>query len=82
MDDTLYLTVRYGNKEIDFPAQFVRTGYSYKIQVDVYGIIVNFEPDEERNWRAIVEGDKVSHSRDITPELLQAIAYSLEEITK
>jgi hypothetical protein len=82
MDDTFYLTVNYGNKEIDFPAQFVRTGYSYKIQVDVYDTVINFEPDEERNWRALVEGDKALQNKNITPDLLRAIANSLEEITK
>ena len=82
MDDSFFLTVKYKDKEIDFPAQFLRTGYSYKIQVDVYDTIINFEPDEERKWRALVEGDHSFHNRNINPELLQAIANSLEEITK
>jgi hypothetical protein len=82
MDDSFYLTVSYRNKEIEFPAQFLRTGYSYRIQVDVYGTIINFEPDEERNWRALAENDHALRNKNITPELLQSIAHSLEEITK
>jgi hypothetical protein len=82
MDDTFYLTVNYRNKEIEFPAQFLRTGYSYRIQVDVYGTIISFEADEERNWRAIAEGEHPLQNKNINAELLQAIAHSLEDITK
>jgi len=82
MNDPFILTVHHLEKDIDFPAQFLRTGYSYKIQVDVFGTFINFEPDEERNWRALTETAQISHDRNITPELMQAIAHSLEEITR
>jgi hypothetical protein len=81
MTEPFVLTVNHKDKDIDFPAQFLRTGYSYKIQVDIYGVLINFEPDEERNWRAITDSVQLRHERAITPELLQAIATSLEEIS-
>ena len=83
MNETTFdLHVHYKNNEMIFPAQFLRTGYSYKIQVDVNGIIIDFEPDEERNWRAMVNEEQENYKSKTNIELLQAIAHSLEEITK
>ena len=82
MTDPFVLTVHYKGKDIEFPAQFLRTGYSYRIQVDVYGKLISFEPDEERNWRALADATQHSHDKNITPELIHAIASSLEEITR
>jgi len=81
MDESFNLPVKYKDNEIEFPAQFLRTGYSYKIQVDVYGTVIDFEPDEERNWRALLQEQQDTNQK-ITTGLLQSIANSLEEITK
>lgn len=43
--------------------------------VDVYGEEVIFEPDEERNYRALLEEGKLT--RGITHDLLQALAEVL-----
>jgi hypothetical protein len=81
-DSSFDLHVDYRNNEMIFPAQFLRTGYSYKIQVDVNGTFIDFEPDEERNWRAIVNEDPENYNSKASKELLEAIANSLEQITK
>lgn len=79
MDSGFDLPVQYKNKEILFPAEFLKAGYSYKIQVDVYGQVIMFEPDEERNWRALVNVDDLDRSK-FDLELLHAIVESLEAL--
>ena len=55
MDYDLEVPVTYKNKEMIFYSKFIQFGYSYKFEVNVNGIIVFFEPDEERNFRAIID---------------------------
>ena len=55
MDDDLEVPVTYKNQELIFYAKFMQFGYSYEFEVDVNGIMIFFEPDEERNFRAIID---------------------------
>ena len=80
MDENFELQVNYNGKEMLFPANLVRFGYSYRIEVDVNGVLVSFEKDEERNWRALIENDDFGQSNTVSPELLQAIVDSLDEV--
>ena len=41
-------------------------GYTHKFHVDVDGEIVIFEPDEERNYRAVIDYDKIGHDKNWT----------------
>ena len=79
MDDTFELPVNYKNEELLFPAEFLRMGYSYKIKVDVYGQMILFEPDEERNWRAVVNTDDLRKMKT-DRALIQAIIEILDQL--
>ena len=82
MDDTIEILVNYKNKELIFEAKFLQFGYSYKFEIDVNGTTVFFEPDEERNFRAILDPlIEIRHNK-IDLELIQAIAESLQAILK
>ncbi len=52
MNEEFILTVTFGQKDMELPAKLLLYGYTIKIEVKIDGIPVNFEPDEERNWRA------------------------------
>lgn len=86
MVEDFKIPVLYNNQRLNFPAQLVRYAYSYKIEVDVEGTKIYFEPDEERNWRALVGYEEIevnrSLNRNLNQELLKAIATSIEEIVK
>jgi hypothetical protein len=82
MVEDFKIPVLYNNQRLNFPAQLLRYAYSYKIEVDVEGTLVYFEPDEERNWRAMVGQEEVSVNQNLSRELLKAIASSIEEIVK
>ena len=77
MDYDLEVPVTYKNQEWIFNAKFIQFGYSYKFEVDVNGVIVFFEPDEERNFSAMIDPtiDHVTHKID--KELIQLIAETL-----
>ena len=78
MDNSFDLPVWYNNKEILLPAQLHQFGYIYKIEVEVNGMTLFFERDEERNWRATTEPSVSGDNPSISKDLLQAIADSLE----
>jgi len=82
MVEDFKIPVLYNNQRLNFPAQLLRYAYSYKIEVDVEGTLVYFEPDEERNWRALIGQEDVAVNRSLNGELLKAIASSIEEIVK
>ena len=43
------LAVTFNSMEFIFPGKFLDYGYSSKIEMDIEGTKVLFEPDEERN---------------------------------
>jgi hypothetical protein len=82
MDEEFDIPVTYNNQQLNFPARLLAYGYSYKIEVDLKGTKVLFEPDEERNWRALVAYEEVQANKNMDRELLKAVAASIEEILK
>jgi hypothetical protein len=80
MNEPFELPVTYNGEELHFPAQLKQFGYTHRIVVDVYGTEVFYEPDEERNYRAIIDQEKIS--KQVSVELLKAIAEAIEGIVK
>ena len=54
-------------------------GYARKFQVDVHGQDVLFKPDEEGNYRAVINPEQAEESK-IDVELLKAITEAIESI--
>ena len=50
--------------------------------MDVNGVIIFFEPDEERNFRAVIDPSIDHGNHRIDKELIQLIAEALEEMLK
>ena len=82
MDDDLEVPVTYKNQELIFYTKFIQFGYSYKFEVDLNGILVFFEPDEERNFRAMIDPSINHGNHKIDKELIQLIAETLAEMLK
>ncbi|MBB1284315.1 hypothetical protein HRH25_08025 [Flavisolibacter sp. BT320] len=80
MEDSFDLPVVYKGDEVLFPARLLQTGYTHRFEVDVYGTPVYFEPDEERNYRALVDTD--GEGKEVPLELLKAIAAGIEAVLK
>ena len=80
MDEDFELPVNINGKEKIFHAKFLRLGYSYKIEVETGDEVLLFEPDEERNWRAIQNQYKNEASGKHHPDLYQSIANALDTL--
>lgn len=65
-----------------FPAQLKPFGYTHRFLVNVYGQDVFFEPDEEGNYRAIIDPEQVDKNKKMEFELLKAITTTIESIVK
>lgn len=80
MNEPFDLPVTVNNRDLLFPARLLQLGYTHKFQVNVYGTEVLFEPDEEGRYRALVQPEDIS--KELTGELLAAIAAGIENILK
>lgn len=82
MDSDLEVPVTYKNQELIFYAKFIQFGYSYKFEVNLNGMPIFFEPDEERNFRAVMDPTFDRGNQKIDKELLQLIAEALAAMLK
>lgn len=82
MDDSLFIPVVFNGQQMELPARVVQTGYTIKLEVEIDGSKIIFEPDEERNWRAVIPYEDVSTHRPINTDLLRTIAGVIDEVTK
>jgi hypothetical protein len=82
MENEFLLPVTFKGKELEFPARLLNYGYSSKLEVELDGIKVIFEPDEERNWRVLISYEDLVANKNISRELLEAVAGVIQEITK
>ena len=80
MDESFDIQVVYKGHELLFKGELLAYGYSYKIQVEVNGSIILFEPDEERNFRATTNPENGQDRTKIDIELLKCIGDFLEKV--
>jgi len=79
MDEQFELPVQYKGQEFMLKASLSVIGYTHKFMVEVDGEEVIFEPDEERNYRAVVPYDDIGKTKDMDLELLKSIADAIEQ---
>ena len=77
MPGSFLLSVQYKNEEKQFESELRVFGYTHKIAVNVNDIEIIFEPDEERNYRAVLTEPEINKKK-IDIELLRLIAEELE----
>ena len=78
MNESFELPVRLGDKTVLLPAELKAWRYSHRILVTWEGQVIIFEPDEERNYRALVSDG----GRPPALEVIKAITESIEAILK
>jgi hypothetical protein len=78
MDDRFLLEVTYKGEVLKYDAELRNFGYINRVLVDIDGLSVQFELDDESNYRALVSPEQV-HNKDNKLEigLLQAMAEKL-----
>jgi hypothetical protein len=82
MEESFELPIGYKGEQLLVNASLIVTGYIHKFSIDVNGQQVVFEPDEERNYRAVINYDDIPTYKNIDVELLKTIASAIEELVK
>jgi len=82
MGDEFELPVNFNGREFHFPVKLFNYGYVTKLEVDIENTKVIFEPDEERNWRALISQEELDKDKKLSNELLKAVAETISAITK
>jgi hypothetical protein len=77
MTEPIHIIVPYKGIEKEIEIQLLVTGYTHRIQAIVNDVPVLFEPDEERQYRAVVPAEYRDAGQLLEPGLLQAIAETL-----
>ncbi|WP_426671906.1 hypothetical protein ACPPVU_11775 [Mucilaginibacter sp. McL0603] len=81
MGDLLVLPLSYQGEELEFGVRVYQLGYIQRVEVWVEDIAVQFELDDEGNYRALVSPEQRDESKKkLSVGLLQAIALQLESI--
>ena len=78
MDEKFQLPVEYKGEELALNTSLLVTGFTHKFIVEVYGQEIIFEPDEERNYRAIIPFEDIDKHKNIDHGLLKEIASVLQ----
>ena len=80
MDEQFDLPIQYKGEQYIFKGALIVHGYTHKFNVDVNGQTIVFEPDEERNYRAVISPSDLESNKSIDIELLKKIAEALWEV--
>jgi hypothetical protein len=81
MAEAFTLTILYKGEQKIFDAELRVMGYTHKIAVNINGTDLLFEPDEERNYRAVLSEPDIN-KKHIDLELIKLIAAELEASLK
>ena len=80
MPDPFELPVDFNGQELLFAAELQAVGYTHKIKVTIDQVDFFFEPDDEKNYRAIVALADQDKAQKTSRELLQAVSQTLHEL--
>jgi saccharopine dehydrogenase-like NADP-dependent oxidoreductase len=80
MQEPFILTIQYKGEEYTFEARLVIMGYTHKFYVVVNGKEIVYEPDEERKYRAILNGADQEKVTDQERGMIREIGLQIEEI--
>jgi hypothetical protein len=81
MDDYFQLPVKIDGKVVEFEARLLFHGYIHRVEVVVDAVSVLFEPDEERNNRALVSMEQLEgKGKLLQRSVLAAIADVLQTL--
>lgn len=82
MEEGFKLPVVYKGQEREFEATLITTGYTHRFHVDIDGVGLYFEPDEERNYRAILDEKAIAEQLRPNVDLVRLTGLKIEELFK
>ena len=82
MEDGLSIDVVVAGKEYTIETRLAAVGYTHRFYVLINGIEVMYEPDEERNYRAVLNNADHAKVNDHDMALIKAVGEQIEAIGK
>lgn len=81
MPQPFTIQINWKNEILEFDGELREMGFTYKIAIQVEDVEVLFEPDEERNFRAVIPAE-IPFRKTPDMNLLKDIAAELERNLK
>lgn len=78
MDEPFTISILYQGDESEYEARLVTLGYTHKFFVMINGMEVIYEPDEDRNYRAILNEADQAKGKDTDVELIKAVGDKIQ----
>ena len=78
MDESFTISIFYQGGEHSYEARLVTVGYTHRFCVMINGLEVTYEPDEERIYRAILNGADQAKVTDVEIELIKVVGEKLQ----
>lgn len=80
MSDQFEIPVFYKGKDLLYTGMLISTGFTYKIQVDIDEVIINFERDDENNFRAVLQQSQLLLADKIDKALVKEVGETLQQL--
>ena len=80
MSDQFEIPVVYKGENLLFNGMLISTGFTYKIQVDINEFLINFERDDENNFRAVLHQSQLLQADKIDKALVKEIGETLQQL--
>ena len=80
INELFSISVSYLGKEYTFEARLATVGYPHEFFVLINGMEVIYEPDEERNYRVILNETDRAKVKDSDVELIKAVGDKIQSI--
>jgi hypothetical protein len=80
MDNSFDIEVQLQEKTYSFQGRLEAAGYTHRFHVLINGLEVMYEPDEERNYRAIINPADQHKIREIDMELIKLVGEKIQSI--
>ncbi len=80
MDNNFEIPITYRQKEVQIPATLQVTGYTYRIETLIEGVVFHFERDDSGDFRAILAPDTPPTAKMPDTLLIQSVAEALTEL--
>lgn len=81
MENAFTIQIEFDGEQMIFDAKLDTIGFVHKIYINVSGVNVAFEPDEERSYRAIVKPAQISSLTEKDKQIISAIGEELGRIS-
>jgi hypothetical protein len=79
MEDTFGVEVEHGGRKYTFEGRLATVGFTHRFYVLINGLEVTWEPDEERNYRAMLSAADQHKATALDRELIKAVGDKIQE---